>query len=157
MIGRALESTSYDRYRRAALQLCRAIGMPVAETEFDHGYAGESGGRLVYVGPFTGTGATQKDALAGLVAELRIALRGARCYAGKRLDELNAADSAAENLGFYPMFEPVAVCASCLREWDPLLGEWPASDPPTRTCVCGATVTRRPGAPVMAGRSDRAP
>lgn len=146
MIGRAIASTSYDRYRRVALQLCRAIGMPVAETEFDHSYAGEHGGRLVSVGPFTGTGETQKDALAGLVAELRIALRGARCFARQRVDELDAADTAVDNLGFYPMFEPVAVCAACKREWT-VFGEWPTNVPPTRTCVCGATVTRVADAP----------
>lgn len=144
MKGRAIPTTSYDRYRRAALTLCRAIGLPVGETAFDgSGFTNEQGERYFYVEGFIGKGATRKDALAGLVAELRLGLRGARAYAAKRAEDMDVAEGSVENLGFMPMMDPVAVCARCEREWTPW--EWAANDTTPRTCVCGATVTPRAG------------
>lgn len=140
MKGRAIPTTSYDRYRRVARALCAALGMPVSDHEFDpRSHPTIDGQPVFYVGGFSGTGPTPKDALAGLVAELVIGLRGARCFA-KRVDDMDAAATEAENLGYLPMMDPIAVCGRCEREWTPW--EWSAHDFAPRTCVCGATVTR---------------
>lgn len=144
MKGHAIPTTSYDRYRRVALTLCRAIGIPVAETEFDgSGWTNEHGAKVFSIAGFIGDGATRKDALAGLVAELRLGLRGARAYAAKRAEDMDIAAEAVEHLGFMPMMDPTAVCERCEREWTPW--EWAAHDFAPRTCVCGATVTPRAG------------
>jgi len=152
---------SFDRYRRAAFALARALGIEIGETHLDRAWMTFSGGWQFEVRGgdvnFRGEGPDATAALADLVAQLRLGVFGALVYTRGRARALEGALDEDESLTAYvPHTPPLATCAHCLREYDarelaarPLAH--PALGPGVRVCACARPLDPPPATTEGAG------
>jgi len=152
---------SFDRYRRAALALTRALGIEVPDSYFDASWGTFDGGHQYRVeiasASFTAAGPDRRAALAALVEKLVWAVRGALVFNLTSARDLHRGLDAAEAFTCYlPHAPPLVTCAHCLREYDarelaarPL--PHPTLGPGVRVCVCARPLDPPPATTEGAG------
>ncbi len=137
---------SFDRYRRAALALTRALGIEVPDSYFDASWGTFDGGHQyrveILIASFSAAGPDRRTVFAALVDQSVLAVRGALVFNLTRARDLHRGLDTAEAFTCYlPHAPPLATCAHCLREYDAReLAARPLAHPPiepgVRVCVC---------------------